>query len=333
MKKTPLFLSFLLGGILLIFLLFGLFRYRASLYSSLQSTGVMVEIAPEMTAVQIADLLFEKGVIKNKRWFIKTLRKRGVDGKLKAGIYEFRGTLHTSRVITMIVKGEIARMKVVIPEGYNLREIAGVLESYKISTRDEFLAFATREGLEGFLFPDTYLFPINVKMETVARTMVDRFWEVLKEIRSDVDSLSKEELKKIVTIASIVEKEAYLKSEKPVIAAIFYNRLRKRIPLQSCSSVIYVIGPRKKLTLSETRINSPYNTYRHTGLPPTPISNPGKDALSAAFFPAKTNYLFFLAKGDGSHYFSTTYREHLAAKNRYQTLSSSDSGLTQEVRE
>jgi len=147
--------------------------------------------------------------------------------------------------------------------------------------------------------------------------MIDRFWEIFQEINPDSSKLKKDELKKIVIIASIVEKEAELNSERPIIAGIFYNRLKRGMPLQSCSTIKYVIGNKKNLTMSDIKIKTPYNTYIHRGLPPGPICNPGKESLKAAVYPAKTPYLFFVSKGDGSHYFSTTYSEHLNAKNIY----------------
>lgn len=300
--------------------IFGLVRFemfRKSLYGDMQPVGMLVEIPKNATGKEIASILEERGIIKNTRWFLRVLRKKHIDGKLRAGIYEFKGRPYLYDVIEKLRKGDIAYIKLVFPEGITCHEIGKLLEQEEICSCAEFDEFSKKEGLEGYLFPDTYNFPIRVSKEAVAKKMIDRFWEIFQEINPDSSKLKKDELKKIVIIASIVEKEAELNSERPIIAGIFYNRLNRGMPLQSCSTIKYVIGNKKNLTMSDIKIKTPYNTYIHRGLPPGPICNPGKESLKAAVYPAKTPYLFFVSKGDGSHYFSTTYSEHLNAKNIY----------------
>ncbi|MCM8788788.1 MAG: endolytic transglycosylase MltG, partial [Candidatus Omnitrophica bacterium] len=213
--------------------------------------------------------------------------------------------------------GKIAYIKLVFPEGITCYEIGKVLEQEGICSASEFEDFAKKQALEGFLFPDTYKFPYGVSKEAVAKKMIEKFWDVIQSIKPDIINLKRDELVKIITIASIIEKEAEVDSERPIVAGIFYNRLKRNMPLQSCATIKYAIGNKKNLGLQDLKVQSPYNTYKHRGLPPGPICNPGKKSLEAAIHPSKTSYLFFVSKGDGTHYFSTTYSEHLSAKNFY----------------
>ncbi|MCX7706200.1 MAG: endolytic transglycosylase MltG [bacterium] len=306
-------LTFIVGVVIAIFL----GRYHASFYGDYQQPGTLIEIPKNVNANDVANLLFEKKIIKNTRLFIKILGKKHADKKIKAGIYEFSGKPYIYDVVDKIVKGKIAYIKLVFYEGITCHEIGKILEQEGISTSLEFDEFARKQNLEGFLFPDTYHFPIGISKEAVVKKMAERFWEIFREIYPEGNELKQEEIKKIVTIASIVEKEAEVNSERPIIAGIFYNRLKKRMPLQSCATIKYVIGNKKNLSMSDLRLNSPYNTYRFRGLPPGPICNPGRESLKAAIYPAKTSYMFFVSKGDGTHYFSTTYSEHLNAKTQY----------------
>ncbi|MCM8816321.1 MAG: endolytic transglycosylase MltG [Candidatus Omnitrophica bacterium] len=292
-------------------------KYHASLYGDYQLPGTLVEIPKNVNAQQVANLLFEKKIIKNTKAFLKILNRKSADRKIKSGIYEFSGKPYIYDVIDKIVQGKVAYIKVVFYEGITCHEIAKILEQEGIASSDEFIEFARKQNLEGFLFPDTYQFPYGISKEAVARRMIERFWEIFNQIQPKNSELSQEEIKKIVTIASIVEKEAEINSERPIIAGVFYNRLKKKMPLQSCATIKYVIGNKKNLTMSDLKIDSPYNTYRYKGLPPGPICNPGKESLKAALYPTKTPYLFFVSKGDGTHYFSTTYLEHLNAKSFY----------------
>lgn len=297
-------------------------RYHASLYGDFQPPGTLIEIPKNSNGADVAKLFEEKKIIKNKRLFLKILRKNKIDKKIRAGVYEFSGRPYIYDVIDKIVKGKIAYIKLTFNEGITCSEIGRILETEGICSASEFEDFAKKQGLEGYLFPDTYYFPHGVSKEAVAKKMIERFWEIFKEIYPEYVNLKNEEIKKVVIIASIVEKEAEINSERPVIAGIFYNRLKKNMPLQSCSTIKYVIGNKKNLNKQDLQTNSPYNTYKRKGLPPGAICNPGKESLKAAIFPAKTPYLFFVSKGDGTHYFSKTYAEHLNAKNLFLSGSS-----------
>jgi len=181
-----------------------------------------------------------------------------------------------------------------------------ILEKYKIPFNNA----------EGFLFPDTYIVAKDLAAEHIVDFMIERFFSNLRKISSRKYEI--EEMKKMVIIASLVEKEAQLDSERPVISAVFYNRLEKGKRLESCATIQYILGKTKeRLLYSDLKIESPYNTYLNGGLPPGPISNPGLGSLKAAIEPADVDYLFFVSKKDGSHYFSTTYEEHLEAIRRY----------------
>lgn len=310
-------LSWAAFGILLTAVIIGSIVFRSSLYGEKMVQGKLVEIRPDLTGAQIAQVLFDEGVIRNKRWFLRIVRKKSLDGKLQAGIYEFKGRPYIGDVIKMLARGEIARVKFTVTEGMTIMDIGAILEEHAICTKEKFVNFARKEKLEGYLFPDTYVFPVGISKEAVAKRMVERFYEVLNQVYGDTSNLTRQKLEKIVTIASIVEKEAEKNNERAIIASVFYNRLNLRIPLQSCATIMYVIGNKRVLKLADLKIRNPYNTYQRKGLPPTPICNPGRESLKAAIYPAHTPYLFFVSKGDGTHQFSTTYSDHLKAKILY----------------
>ncbi|RUM87517.1 MAG: endolytic transglycosylase MltG, partial [Thermodesulfatator sp.] len=168
-------------------------------------------------------------------------------------------------------------------------------------------------SVEGFLFPDTYYLVKGLAPGEIIRIMVRRFWEVWRKYEARARELGVS-VYEVVTLASIVEKEAVLSREKPLIAAVYWNRLRRGMPLQADPTVRYALKRfRGRLYYKHLRVDSPYNTYRYPGLPPTPIANPGEESLRAVLYPARVPYLYFVSRGDGSHKFSTTYREHLRA--------------------
>ncbi|MCM8821089.1 MAG: endolytic transglycosylase MltG [Candidatus Omnitrophica bacterium] len=279
-------------------------------------TAKLVEIQEGANAVDIAKLLEEKGIIKNDDWFLYLTKRYNVQKKLQAGIYEFSGRTTLKEVIRKIVKGEVILVRVTVPEGSTTKEIADILERKELVSKDEFIKYALEtKKLEGMLFPDTYLFPHKTSVEAIASTMYKRFKNVFEDIYGEpITDTNFKKVKEIVTIASIVEKEAMYDSERKIIAGIIYKRLERKIPIQSCATVIYATGkPRARLSTSDLKVKSPYNTYTHRGLPPGPICNPGLSSLKAALNPAKTEYLYFVSMGDGRNYFSKTYSEHISA--------------------
>jgi len=318
MKKKIIFIIFSIIAFLII--LFGIIKIIT--LPPLVKPSKLVEIPENLNASQIAKILYQKKVIKNPSLFLFLTNRLKVQNKLKSGIYEFSGRTPLKKVIEKLVKGEVKLIKVTIPEGKNIVEIADILEKKGlIKNKDDFIKHAKEKKLEGFLFPDTYFFPLKISIEGITYTMWKRFNEVWYDLKGErINDENFDEVKKIVTIASIVEKEATYPEGKKIVAGIIYKRLKKGLPIQSCATVEYAIGQHKqKLNNKDLKVKSPYNTYIHKGLPPTPICNPGKVSLQAALNPKKTDYLFFVSMGNGKNYFSKTYEEHLQAKQIYIT--------------
>lgn len=279
-------------------------------------TAKLVEIPEGANAVDVAKLLKEKGIIKNDDWFLYLTKRYNVQEKLQAGIYEFSGRTPLKEVIKKLSHGDVILVRVTVPEGSTVKDIADILEKKELVSKEEFIEYALEtKKLEGMLFPDTYLFPHKTSVEAIASTMYKRFRQVFEEVYGEpVTDTNFQKVKEIVTVASIVEKEAGYDSERRIIAGIIYKRLKKNMPIQSCATVIYATGKQKsRLSTSDLKVRSPYNTYIHRGLPPGPICNPGLSSLKAAINPAKTDYLYFVSMGDGRNYFSKTYTEHLTA--------------------
>jgi UPF0755 protein len=225
----------------------------------------------------------------------------------------------------------VVRYQIIIPEGYTVRQIAlRLAEKGIVEQQEEFLSLAFSvnfagslgiegAGVEGYLFPDTYLFPKGVASAEVIRTMVGKFRRVYVPAFSQRAAELGMTDKQIVTLASIIEKETGVPEERPLVSAVFHNRLKRGMPLCSDPTVIYGIkafdGNLRKLDLMRM---TPYNTYLSRGLPPGPIANPGASAIQAALYPAPTNYLYFVSRNDGTHHFSATLREHNEAVWKYQ---------------
>jgi UPF0755 protein len=291
---------------------------------------IVVEFQQGVSFYRIAKTLREKGVIRDQGAFTLLARLRGSTKRVKAGEYEFDTSMTAFDVIERLEKGIVVRHFVTIPEGYNIREIGELLEKKGLSQKGRFMAKACERGFlssigidadtaEGYLFPDTYSFTKGMTEEAMIKNMVSRFREVftdeLKRRAGDV-GLS---LKDLVTLASVVEKETGISTERPVIARVFLNRLNEGIPLQSDPTVIYGIKDfNGNLTKDDLLTETPYNTYLKRGLPPGPISNPGIDSIKAVLYPEDAPYLYFVSKNDGTHYFSRTLSEHNRAVRLYQ---------------
>lgn len=288
-----------------------------------------IDIPMGSSVFQIGSLLEEKGLIKNRDSFIWYLYLTGQQNSLKAGHYKFGPDLSFRRLLRELKTGRPVIYRVTIPEGYTITEIGRLLSAKglvdydrfqellhdRVFLRSQLIDFAPVSG-EGFLFPDTYEFAKGATEEEILSVFFQRFRQVWAEVSRDVrlpEGFSPVEL---VTLASIVEGEAKVETERPIIAGIFYNRLRRGQLLQSCATVQYALGERKpRLLYRDLQVESPYNTYLYQGLPPTPIGNPGRASLKAVLSPADTDYLYFFAKPDGTHVFSRTYREHIRAQN------------------
>ncbi len=287
---------------------------------------VEVSIKKGMTGEKVGYLLKKNGIIKNVFLF-KLLLKYYGENKIKAGTYLLRKNMEEKDVVVLLLKGPNYVIKVTIPEGYTVKDIARLLYGKGV-IRDtgRFLHICNdrkivrRYGfnfpsLEGLLFPDTYIFYKDTDEMEVVERMVDRFMEMKERAAkgSNIpDSIA-------IIIASLVEKEAAVDEERPVIAGIFYNRLKKGMKLESCATVEYILPEHKKrLTYRDLKLDNPYNTYIYYGLPPGPICNPGFASLRAAYFPKNTDYLYFVSKGDGTHAFARTSKEHAINKKKYR---------------
>ncbi len=290
-----------------------------------------IEIPKGSGLSSISQKLMESGVIANDTLFILYVMKEGWQDKLKAGEYKFEKGSTMAGVVRKIVNGDVELNKVTIPEGLTAREIARLLDEKGVVTESEFLEEAQNEtlvkkllgpdvtSLEGYLFPETYSYSGSLKAGELIELMVERFkavYEPLSEQRKGVNLTDNE----ILTLASIVEKETGASFERPLISAVFQNRIKIGMKLDSDPTVIYGMGENYKGNLSREDLKrySDYNTYIIKGLPPGPIANPGKESILAVLNPADVKYLYFVSKGDGTHHFSNSFREHQNAVNKYQ---------------
>ena len=287
-----------------------------------------IHIPQGASARWIGQLLERENLIHNARVFAWTVRLKGFGHQLKAGTYQLDGNGTTAAIAQSLLKAPIHTQPATIPEGLNRHQIAAQLQAAGVADSARFIA-ATEDPrlirqlgvaastLEGYLFPETYFFDLNTDERTIASLMVDQFHRVF------ADSLYQRlaelglSLHEAVTLASIVEREAVAVEEQPIISGVFQRRLKLNRRLESCATINYALGTNKKrLTYADLEVDSPFNTYRYHGLPPGPISNPGRTALFAVLYPEETEYLYFVARGDGTHIFSRTNREHERAKRQ-----------------
>ncbi|MBI3931876.1 MAG: endolytic transglycosylase MltG [Acidobacteria bacterium] len=284
------------------------------------------------SAAGVGRQLHALGLVRHPAIFRAVVFLRGDGARLRAGEYSLEGPLSLDQIVDLLVKGEVARRDVTFPEGRNLVEMAGLVEAYGVDGA-AFLAAcgdpsAIRDldpeapDLEGYLFPDTYDVPrrADAAPALVAR-MVERFRQVLAP-ELPVVAQGRMTLREVVTVASLVELETARGEERPRIAAVFLNRLKKRMLLQTDPTVIYALkkagtwdGNIRKRDLD---LDSPYNTYRRPGLPPGPIASPGREALLAVLHPAPVKDLYFVSRNDGTHEFNETLAQHERAVDRYQ---------------
>lgn len=298
---------------------------------AVQSGPRVVEIPPHLGILGVAQRLKQAGVIRSPLGFVTVSALRGSARSLKAGEYEIPQNATPLFILSLLEDGKVRKHTVVFPEGATVQDLARLLNSEQLANGEEVLRLARDPGflrslgvevesLEGYLFPDTYQFIKGMTAEEMLARMVQRLREqVTPEIvaRAQAKGLT---LHQLLTLASIIEREAVAPQERPLISAVFWNRLRREMPLQADPTVQYALGKeRRALSRADLQVNSPYNTYRVLGLPPTPIANPGKAAIQAALEPARVNYLYFVSAGDERrHHFSTTLEEHNSAVARYR---------------
>jgi UPF0755 protein len=298
----------------------------------LQERAVIVEIPPNMGLTGIAQHLEAEGAVRRTWTTVVVATARGVARRLKAGEYEFPRGASTIEVVRMLESGRVRHHPVLHPEGATVRELATVLEAARLARADDVLrvandpAFLRAQNIEGpsaegYLFPDTYQFVRGMKPEEMLGRMVQRTrTKLTPEIltRAKARGLS---VHQMLTLASIIEREAVVPEERRLIAAVFWNRLRIEMPLQADPTVQYALSKeRRTLTRADLATDHPFNTYRTPGLPPGPIASPGIGSIEAALDPAAVKYLYFVViSGDGRrHHFSTTVEEHNAAVARYR---------------
>ena len=285
-----------------------------------------VEVEPGMTARQIGRSLEAAGLVRSAYFFELSARYRGLAHELEAGTYELTSTRTTGEILQALLEAPLQLERITVPEGLTRTQIAGLLQrsgavdSARFVSLTESRDLIRRLGLgephlEGYLFPETYFIKADASEEEIIERMVDEFFEVFADSLFDrLDALGLS-LHEAITLASIVEREAVVPEERPIIASIFHRRLGLNRRLESCATVEFALGVHKKrLTNDDLKVESPYNTYRHRGLPPGPIGSPGWASIRAALYPTATDYLYFVARGDGTHEFSRTNQEHVAAK-------------------
>lgn len=308
-------------GFLLVFLFFPPLQER-------QTVEVKVERGEPLSA--IVHRLKDHGVIGNEKLFSFWARLWGLDKKIHWGLYRFETPLPPHQVLNQMMLGKGVFRRITIPEGLTVKEIADLLEKGEIANKERFLKEAASpellslvgiegKGIEGYLFPSTYYFTPFASERDILTAMVGQFWQ-------SFDAGMREQGKKMgftphraLTLASLIEKETGVEAERPMVSAVFHNRLVNRIPLQSDPTVIYGLKRFSgNLTRKDLQTRTPYNTYRIPGLPPGPICNPGLSSLKAAIHPAPAPYLYFVSKNDGSHIFSVSLGEHNRAVRIYQ---------------
>jgi UPF0755 protein len=291
------------------------------------SQQTLVQLKPGSSAHRIAGELANAGIIRSQSAFLLWHYLHGRK-PLKAGEYAFDHRASTREVYDRIARGDIFFHTVVVPEGYNMFDIAGALEEAGLGKRDDFLKVARADtalvrdldpqapSLEGYLFPDTYHFTRTQSLHDMAAAMVRRFRQAAKEAGLN------QNVHNVVTMASIVEKETGAPEERPEVASVFYNRMQKNMVLATDPSVIYAALLNNRYSgvihQSDLHFDSPYNTYRVAGLPPGPISNPGMASLQAAMHPAQTGYLYFVSDNQGHHRFARTDAEHALNVQAYR---------------
>lgn len=308
----------------------------------------VINIAPGMKFSEVARLLEDKGLIRSKMGFTILAWVKGVSGRLQAGEYQLSPAQKPDDILDYLVNGRVLKHIVTIPEGFNIYDVAGLIESAGLMPRQRFIEAAKDKTLldrlgidarsaEGYLFPDTYFFTKDATPQKIIAAMVERLKDIWKkdgfQERAMALGLT---MKDVLILASIVEKEAAMPSERPVIASVFWNRIKRGMPLQSDPTVYYGIldgsgtgaisDSTARLTKKDLRTTTPYNTYCIKGLPEGPIANPGREAIRAVLYPEKTDFLYFVSKNNGTHYFSKTLDEHNMAVAKYQRKKDNEGG-------
>ena len=278
----------------------------------------------------VSELLAKEGVVQHPVVFQNLLRFTRGSKKVRAGEFRFRPGANLLNTLKVLYQSEPITHSITVPEGWNVRQIAALIQEKELGRSDRFIQIAlspqsakkyqlSTPHLEGFLYPDTYLFSRVDGEEKMLETMVNRFFQEYNARFKSRIPASGMTLEKVITLASIVEKETGKAGERPLIASVFFNRLKKGMRLQSDPTTIYGIANfNGNITKADLQRWSPYNTYTISGLPPGPIASPGGDAIEAVLKPESSDYLYFVSDNNGSHFFTKTYQDHLRLVRNYQ---------------
>jgi len=325
-KKSPLLVFASILGLILLFFAIQWMAVPISWQAEANSVYVTIKQGDSMT--RIVQRLEEEDLIKDGTGLLVLAKLLGKDRHIQAGRYDFKKGITMYSVFSKLIRGDVTLKEVTIPEGLTIKQIAGILRREIQIDSSEFVKVATEiqfaksmeipaSNLEGYLFPNTYKFSWGATSEKVVKILVEQFKKTFTDSlrrRAEEINLS---LAEVVTLASMIEAEAKDGEEREMISAVYHNRLKQGMLLQCDPTVIYALPELDRpLLLTDLEIDSPYNTYKYPGLPPGPICNPGRASIFAALYPAEVNYLYFVAKGDGTHIFSTTLREHNKAKSK-----------------
>lgn len=289
--------------------------------------NIYMVVKPGTTASEISDHLTRLGVIDSRLRFWWLMKLQGDAQKFKTGTYAFAPHMDEQAVLDKLVSGDTTVVRFTIPEGFGIKEIAKRLADEGLVDEQEFLAEAKdfapydymkkrpneRYAAEGYLFPDTYEIHSEVTPEAIMKMMAEDFDTRLTPALRQQAAAKNLSIHDLITLASLVEKEARYDEDRPIIAQVFFKRLQMGMPLQSDTTLQYLMaGPKEDVSIEDTKIDSPYNTYQHMGLPPGPIASPGMKSILAVLNPASTDYLYFVADRQGHNHYSQTYDEHLA---------------------
>jgi len=298
----------------------------------IKNKTVVIDIPTGSSFLEVTELLKKEGLIQNRFFFYSLAAIKRASRHIRAGEYEINTLISPVTMLNKLMHGEVKIYKVVIREDLSLRDIAVILDKDKLINKEIFFELARdkeflqslnieAESIEGYLFPDTYYFNRSMNTRRIMKKMVDTFWEKVTPSMIQRSNHMGLNVHKLVTLASIIGKESGDNAEKPFVAAVFYNRLKKGMRLQSDPTAVYDMDDFDgKVLRSHLKRHSPYNTYLIKGLPPGPIANPGLASLKATLFPAPVDYLYFVSQNDGTHFFSSSLTEHNQAVSRYVYL-------------
>ncbi|MDI6744535.1 MAG: endolytic transglycosylase MltG [Thermodesulfovibrionales bacterium] len=338
MKKNIIITIFCL---VLLYVLYAAVEFLVPLPEGRKTKEVL--IPKGATFRQAVDILAKENLIRDKNLFIFTGRLTGLHRKIRAGYYSITGAMNPLSVLLLLKNGQIIEYDITIVEGDSLLEIGEKLAETNIIDREGFEELSKDKSflrsynidapsIEGYIFPDTYKLPKGIEPENALGMMInslrEKYSDKLKERAAQLGFSEKE----VLTLASIIEKEAIINSERPLISAVYHNRLKKRMQLQADPTAIYGIKRSgERITMSDLKKKTPYNTYIIKGLPPGPIASPSIKSITAALYPADVPYIYFVSNNDGTHQFSVTEAEHFKAVTAYREKRQKDKQMEQKI--